>query len=75
VPHALTEAMNDGDTVAAKRAVDAMMTMGKIDIARIEPAWRMNVAQLVQHLERALGVLRPSRPALDCCPLASQDDP
>jgi len=38
VPRALTEAMNDPDTAAAKRAMDAMMTMKKIDIARIEEA-------------------------------------
>jgi predicted 3-demethylubiquinone-9 3-methyltransferase (glyoxalase superfamily) len=38
VPRALTEAMNDPDTAAAKRAMDAMMTMKKIDIARIEAA-------------------------------------
>ena len=38
VPRALTEAMNDPDTAAAKRAMDAMMTMKEIDIARIEAA-------------------------------------
>jgi 2-polyprenyl-6-hydroxyphenyl methylase/3-demethylubiquinone-9 3-methyltransferase len=38
VPRALTQAMNDSDTAAAKRAMDAMMTMKKIDIARIEAA-------------------------------------
>ena len=32
--------MNDPDTAAAKRAMDAMMTMKKIDIARIEAARR-----------------------------------
>jgi predicted 3-demethylubiquinone-9 3-methyltransferase (glyoxalase superfamily) len=38
VPRALIEAMNDPDTAAAKRAMDAMMTMKKIDIATIEAA-------------------------------------
>ena len=38
VPRALIEAINDRDTAAAKRAMDAMMTMKKIDIARIEEA-------------------------------------
>jgi len=38
VPRALMEAMNDPDTAAAKRAMDAMMTMKKIDIATIEAA-------------------------------------
>ena len=38
MPRALNEAMNDRDTAAAKRAMDAMMTMKKIDIARIEAA-------------------------------------
>ncbi len=39
-PRALIEAMNDPDTAAAKRAMEAMMTMGKIDIARVEAARR-----------------------------------
>ena len=38
VPRALDEAMKDPDTAAAKRVFDAMMTMKKIDIARIEAA-------------------------------------
>jgi len=38
VPRVLTEAMNDPDTAAARRAMEAMMTMKKIDIARIEAA-------------------------------------
>jgi len=38
VPRALIAAMNDPDTAAAKRAMDAMMTMKKIDIAGIEAA-------------------------------------
>ena len=38
VPRALIAAMNDSDRAAAKRAMDAMMTMKKIDIARIEAA-------------------------------------
>jgi predicted 3-demethylubiquinone-9 3-methyltransferase (glyoxalase superfamily) len=37
-PRALIEAMTDSNTAAAKRAMDAMMTMKKIDIARIEAA-------------------------------------
>jgi predicted 3-demethylubiquinone-9 3-methyltransferase (glyoxalase superfamily) len=40
VPRALTEAINGPDTAAAKRAMDAMMTMNKIDIAAIEAARR-----------------------------------
>jgi 2-polyprenyl-6-hydroxyphenyl methylase/3-demethylubiquinone-9 3-methyltransferase len=40
VPRALIAAMNDPDTAAASRAMDAMMTMRKIDIARIEAARR-----------------------------------
>ena len=38
VPRVLIEAITDRDTAAAKRAMDAMMTMKKIDIARIEAA-------------------------------------
>src|SRR5262245_35500564 len=38
VPRALMEAINDPDTAAAKRAMEAMMTMKKIDIATIEAA-------------------------------------
>jgi 2-polyprenyl-6-hydroxyphenyl methylase/3-demethylubiquinone-9 3-methyltransferase len=38
VPRALIDAMNDPDTAAARRAMDAMMTMKKIDIATIEAA-------------------------------------
>jgi predicted 3-demethylubiquinone-9 3-methyltransferase (glyoxalase superfamily) len=37
-PRALMEAMADPDRAAAKRAMDAMMTMKKIDIATIERA-------------------------------------
>ncbi|MFO0949957.1 MAG: VOC family protein [Isosphaeraceae bacterium] len=37
-PRALLQAVNDPDRAAAKRAMDAMMTMGKIDIAAIEAA-------------------------------------
>src|ERR1051325_10732253 len=37
-PRALIEAINDPDTAAAKRAMEAMMTMKKIDIAKIEAA-------------------------------------
>jgi len=39
-PRALLEAMNSQDTAAAKRSMDAMMTMTKIDIAAIETAAR-----------------------------------
>src|SRR5215510_2350053 len=37
-PRVLLEAINDRDTAAAKRAMEAMMTMKKIDIAGIEAA-------------------------------------
>lgn len=37
-PRALIEAMGNPDRAAAKRAYEAMMTMGKIDIAAIETA-------------------------------------
>jgi 2-polyprenyl-6-hydroxyphenyl methylase/3-demethylubiquinone-9 3-methyltransferase len=40
VPRALTEAINDPDKAAAKRAMEAMMAMRKIDIAAIEAARR-----------------------------------
>lgn len=39
-PIALTQAISDPDPAAAKRAFDAMMTMQKIDIAKIEAARR-----------------------------------
>src|SRR6185295_13139520 len=39
-PRALIDAIKDPDRAAAKRAFDAMMTMGKIDIAAIERARR-----------------------------------
>ena len=39
-PRALTDAITDPDRAAAKRAFDAMMQMGKIDIAAIEAARR-----------------------------------
>ncbi len=39
-PRALIAAVSDPDPAAAKRAFDAMMTMGKIDIAAIEAARR-----------------------------------
>jgi predicted 3-demethylubiquinone-9 3-methyltransferase (glyoxalase superfamily) len=38
VPRALLAAMNDPDPAAAKRAMQAMMTMRRIDIAAIEAA-------------------------------------
>lgn len=39
-PIALTDAITDPDPAAARRAFEAMMTMGKIDIAAIEAARR-----------------------------------
>lgn len=39
-PRALIDAITDRDPVAAKRAFEAMMDMGKIDIATIEAARR-----------------------------------
>jgi predicted 3-demethylubiquinone-9 3-methyltransferase (glyoxalase superfamily) len=39
-PRALTDAVTDPDRAAAKRAFEAMMKMGKIDIAAIEAARR-----------------------------------
>jgi len=39
-PRALTDAIADPNRAAAKRAFDAMMEMGKIDIAKIEAARR-----------------------------------
>jgi predicted 3-demethylubiquinone-9 3-methyltransferase (glyoxalase superfamily) len=39
-PRALIEAISDPDRTAAKRAFEAMMNMGKIDIAAIEAARR-----------------------------------
>ena len=39
-PRALLKAMSNPDRAAAKRAMDAMMTMRKIDIAKIEAAFR-----------------------------------
>ena len=40
VPRVLLDAITDSDVAAAKRAMDAMMTMRKIDIAAIEAARR-----------------------------------
>ena len=40
VPRVLMEAINDPDTAAAKHAMEAMMEMVKIDIAKIEAARR-----------------------------------
>jgi len=37
-PRVLLEAMDNPDKAAAKRAFEAMMTMGKIDVAKIEAA-------------------------------------
>ena len=39
-PRVLLEAIADPDRAAARRAFEAMMTMGRIDIAAIEAAWR-----------------------------------
>lgn len=39
-PKALTQAFTSSDRAAAKRAFDAMMTMKKIDVAKIEAAVR-----------------------------------
>ena len=39
-PRVLLDAVSDPDRAAAKRAFDAMMTMGKIDIVAIEAARR-----------------------------------
>lgn len=39
-PRVLLESVADTDRAAAKRAFDAMMEMRKIDIAKIEAAWR-----------------------------------
>lgn len=39
-PRALTQAYTSPDRAAAKRAFEAMMTMGRIDIAKIEEALR-----------------------------------
>jgi 2-polyprenyl-6-hydroxyphenyl methylase/3-demethylubiquinone-9 3-methyltransferase len=39
-PIALTQAITDPDPAAARRAFEAMMQMGKIDIAAIEAARR-----------------------------------
>jgi predicted 3-demethylubiquinone-9 3-methyltransferase (glyoxalase superfamily) len=44
VPRVLIEAMSDPDTATAKRAMDAMMKMKKIDIATIEAARRAPAA-------------------------------
>ena len=38
VPHALMAALRDSDKEAGRRAIGAMMTMKKIDIAAIEAA-------------------------------------
>ena len=48
VPRVLIEAINDPDTAAAKRAMDAMMTMKKIDHASIEAA-RAGDARALHH--------------------------
>ncbi|HSI53722.1 MAG TPA: VOC family protein [Ramlibacter sp.] len=39
-PRVLTDAINDPDRAVAKRAFEAMMEMGKIDVAKIEAARR-----------------------------------
>jgi 2-polyprenyl-6-hydroxyphenyl methylase/3-demethylubiquinone-9 3-methyltransferase len=40
MPITLTQAITDPDPAAARRAFEAMMQMGKIDIATIEAARR-----------------------------------
>ncbi len=40
IPVALTEAITDSDRAAAKRAFEAMLEMGRIDVAAIEAARR-----------------------------------
>lgn len=45
-PRALLEAVNNQDETVAKRAMDAMMTMKKIDIAAIETAARGSTPRL-----------------------------
>jgi 2-polyprenyl-6-hydroxyphenyl methylase/3-demethylubiquinone-9 3-methyltransferase len=44
-PRVLVEGITDKDPAAAKRAFDAMMTMGKIDVAAIEAARRGDVSK------------------------------
>ena len=39
-PRVLMEAISSTDRAAAKRAMDAMLQMGKIDIAKIEAAYK-----------------------------------
>ena len=39
-PRVLMDAISSSDRAAAKRAMDAMMPMGKIDVARIEAAFK-----------------------------------
>ena len=43
-PRALMKAISSSDRAAAKRAMDAMMTMRKIDIAKIEAAYKGETA-------------------------------
>ncbi|WP_085808222.1 VOC family protein [Sphingomonas sp. TZW2008] len=43
-PRVLMAAMADPDRAAAKRAMEAMMTMRRIDVAAIERAWRGETA-------------------------------
>jgi predicted 3-demethylubiquinone-9 3-methyltransferase (glyoxalase superfamily) len=40
VPRILSEALMGGDPAAARRAFDAMMTMRKLDVAKLEAAIR-----------------------------------
>lgn len=44
VPKALPKLMADPDKAKAKRVMDAMMRMVKIDVAKIEAAWRGEAA-------------------------------
>ena len=43
-PRALIEAISSSDRAGAKRAMDAMMTMHKIDVAKIEAAFKGETA-------------------------------
>jgi hypothetical protein len=54
-PRVLLEATTDPDRAAAKRAMEAMMTMRKIDIAKIEAARR---GRRVQDARKSLTMRR-----------------
>ena len=44
IPKALPKLLADPDKAKAKRVMDAMMKMVKIDVAKIEAAWRGEAA-------------------------------